>query len=146
MARFFIDRPIFAWVISIVIVLVGLVAAGLAAGRAVSGDHAAHGAGDVPTIPAPTPRWWPTPWPRRSSSRSTASRTCCTCRRRCTNDGAYNLTVTFELGTDLDMAQVLVQNRVVAWPCPRCPTWCKAIGRDRQEEVAEHPAGGQPVL
>src|SRR5262245_63041993 len=31
---------------------------------------------------------------------------------RCTNDGAYNLTVTFKLGTDTDMAQVLVQNRV----------------------------------
>ena len=31
---------------------------------------------------------------------------------RSTNDGAYNLTVTFQLGTDSDMAQVLVQNRV----------------------------------
>jgi multidrug efflux pump subunit AcrB len=31
---------------------------------------------------------------------------------RCTNDGAYNLTITFKLGTDSDMAQVLVQNRV----------------------------------
>ncbi len=29
-----------------------------------------------------------------------------------TNDGGYNLTVTFDLGTDLDMAQVMVQNRV----------------------------------
>src|SRR5262245_66164680 len=31
---------------------------------------------------------------------------------RCTNDGAYSLTVTFKLGTNSDMAQVLVQNRV----------------------------------
>ena len=31
---------------------------------------------------------------------------------RCTNDGAYHLTVTFKLGMDSDMAQVLVQNRV----------------------------------
>ena len=30
----------------------------------------------------------------------------------CTNDGAYNLTITFKIGTDLKMAQVLVQNRV----------------------------------
>jgi hydrophobe/amphiphile efflux-1 (HAE1) family protein len=30
----------------------------------------------------------------------------------CTNDGAYVLTVTFKLGMDSDMAQVLVQNRV----------------------------------
>jgi len=28
------------------------------------------------------------------------------------NDGTYNLTITFKLGTDLQMAQVLVQNRV----------------------------------
>ncbi len=31
---------------------------------------------------------------------------------QCTNDGSYTLTVTFELGTDLNIAQVLVQNRV----------------------------------
>ena len=31
---------------------------------------------------------------------------------RCTNDGQMFLDVTFELGTNLDMAQVLVQNRV----------------------------------
>jgi multidrug efflux pump subunit AcrB len=31
---------------------------------------------------------------------------------RCTNDGTCRLTVTFEQGMDLDMAQVLVQNRV----------------------------------
>src|SRR5437763_2354786 len=29
-----------------------------------------------------------------------------------TNDGAYTLTVTFKLGVDSDMAQMLVQNRV----------------------------------
>ena len=31
---------------------------------------------------------------------------------RCTNDGTYTLTVTFNPGTDLNIAQVLVQNRV----------------------------------
>src|SRR6184192_4438373 len=31
---------------------------------------------------------------------------------QCTNDGAYTLTITFKLGTDLNIAQVLVQNRV----------------------------------
>ena len=31
---------------------------------------------------------------------------------QCTNDGTYTLTVTFRLGMDSDMAQVLVQNRV----------------------------------
>jgi HAE1 family hydrophobic/amphiphilic exporter-1 len=32
----------------------------------------------------------------------------------CTSDGRYTLTVTFEVGTDLDFAQVLVENRVSA--------------------------------
>ncbi|MGE3821672.1 MAG: efflux RND transporter permease subunit, partial [Isosphaeraceae bacterium] len=36
------------------------------------------------------------------------------------SDGSYNLTVTFEVGTDLDMAQVLVQNRV-AIALPKLP-------------------------
>src|SRR3989442_10307748 len=31
---------------------------------------------------------------------------------QCTNDGAYALTVTFQNGVDLNIAQVLVQNRV----------------------------------
>src|SRR5439155_20216252 len=31
---------------------------------------------------------------------------------QCTNDGAYTLTITFQHGTDLNIAQVLVQNRV----------------------------------
>ncbi|MFO1452709.1 MAG: efflux RND transporter permease subunit [Opitutaceae bacterium] len=32
----------------------------------------------------------------------------------CTSDGRYSLTITFRVGTDLDLAQVLVQNRVSA--------------------------------
>jgi multidrug efflux pump subunit AcrB len=32
--------------------------------------------------------------------------------RQCTEDGAYRLTITFRRGTDLNLAQVLVQNRV----------------------------------
>ena len=43
---------------------------------------------------------------------------------QCTNDGAYNLTVTFKLGTDSDMAQVLVQNRV-SLALPVIPPWCR---------------------
>lgn len=44
-----------------------------------------------------------------------------------TADGAYQLTVTFELGTDLDEAQVLVQNRV-AIAQPRLPETVQRIG------------------
>ncbi len=38
----------------------------------------------------------------------------------CSSNGAYTLTVTFEVGTDLDEAQVIVQNRV-AVAMPRLP-------------------------
>ena len=44
-----------------------------------------------------------------------------------TNDGGYNLTVTFKLGTSLDMAQVLVQNRV-SQAMPMLPDVVKATG------------------
>ena len=44
-----------------------------------------------------------------------------------TADGAYSLTVTFKLGTDLDKAQVLVQNRV-ALAEPRLPESVRRIG------------------
>ena len=43
------------------------------------------------------------------------------------NDGSYSLTVTFETGTDLNMAQVLVQNRV-AIALPQLPEDVKRIG------------------
>ena len=44
-----------------------------------------------------------------------------------TTDGALAITVTFELGTDLDQAQVLVQNRV-AIAAPRLPEETQRIG------------------
>ncbi|MHC4958162.1 MAG: efflux RND transporter permease subunit [Planctomycetota bacterium] len=43
------------------------------------------------------------------------------------NDGSYTLTVTFEQGTDLDIAQVQVQNRV-ATAMPKLPEEVKRIG------------------
>ncbi len=46
---------------------------------------------------------------------------------QCTNDGSYNLTVTFKLGVDLNLAQVMVQNRV-ALALPRLPDVIKQTG------------------
>src|SRR5207244_8582226 len=43
------------------------------------------------------------------------------------NDGSYTLDVTFDLGTDVNMAQVLVQNRV-AIAQPVLPDVVKAVG------------------
>src|SRR4029077_15844234 len=44
-----------------------------------------------------------------------------------TSDGAMTLTITFKLGTDLDKAQVLVQNRV-AIAEPRLPSEVRRVG------------------
>ena len=47
-----------------------------------------------------------------------------------TSDGSMQLTVTFELGTDIDAAQVLVQNRV-AIAGARLPAAGRAAGRSQ---------------
>src|SRR5580692_2334449 len=110
-SRFFIDRPIFATVISLVIMLAG--------GVAVFTLPIAQ----YPDVTPPTVQvvaFYP-------GANSTTVRDTVAApieeqvsgvegmmymTSRCTNDGTYSLTVTFKLGTDSDMAQVLVQNRV----------------------------------
>jgi multidrug efflux pump subunit AcrB len=59
-------------------------------------------------------------------SRSTASRTCST-SRQLDRDGRFTVAITFELGTNLDIAQVQVQNRV-AIALPRLPVDVRNIG------------------
>ncbi|MEC7583529.1 MAG: efflux RND transporter permease subunit, partial [Planctomycetota bacterium] len=111
LSRFFIYRPIFATVISIVVLLVGSLA--------------------VPVLPVEqTPDITPptvsvtTQYPGASSEvlNETVSMPIETqvngvegmiyMSSTSSADGRYNLTVTFEVGTDIDMATVLVQNRV----------------------------------
>ena len=41
---------------------------------------------------------------------------------QCANDGNYSLTVTFKHGIDMNLAQVLVQNRVALAVPNCCPT------------------------
>ena len=110
-AKFFIDRPIFALVVSIVILLIG----GVAAFRLPIAQY--------PNITPPTVQviaLYP-----GANAKVVAESVAAPIEQQvngvenmlymssqCTNDGAYNLTVTFDLGTDLNMAQVLVQNRV----------------------------------
>jgi multidrug efflux pump len=119
LARFFIDRPIFAWVLSIVIVLVGAVAAfTLPIARypeitppTVSVTCIYPGANaQVVADSVAAPIEQQVNGVERMLYMSSQS----------TNDGAYNLTITFELGTDLNIAQVLVQNRV-ALALPQLP-------------------------
>src|SRR6516225_704327 len=110
-ARFFVDRPIFATVLSVVIVMVGLVAL-------VRLPIAQYPEVTPPTISVSAV------YP--GASAKVVADTVATpielevngvenmiyMSSRCTNDGQMILDVTFKLGTNLDMAQVLVQNRV----------------------------------
>jgi multidrug efflux pump len=110
-ARFFVDRPIFATVLSLAIVVVGLVAlTRLPIAQypdvapptvQVSASYLGADAETVATTVA-TPIEQEINGVERMLYMAS----------RCTNDGQMFLDVTFELGTDLDTAQVLVQNRV----------------------------------
>jgi multidrug efflux pump len=109
--RFFIDRPIFAAVISVLITLAGALAVGTLP------------VSQYPPVTPPTIQIdcnYP-----GASSKVVSDTVAAPIEQRvngvermmymasqCTSDGSYTCTVTFEVGTDLNMAQVLVQNRV----------------------------------
>src|ERR1700758_313474 len=110
-SHFFIDRPIFASVLSIIFVLAG--------GVAVFTLPVAQ----YPDVTPPTVQVTALyPGANAQTVRDTVAAPIeeqisgvegmMYMSSRCTNDGSYTLTVTFNLGTDSDMAQVLVQNRV----------------------------------
>ena len=62
-----------------------------------------------------------------------------------TSDGVLTLTVTFRVGTDPDLAQVQVQNRV-SQALPRLPEEVRQTGRHHREELAQHHDGRAPGL
>lgn len=126
MSRFFIYRPIFATVISIVIVIAGFVSFGaLPVAKfpevapptvAVSAIYPGGNATTIAeTVAAPIEQQVNGVEGMLYMSSKSA------------NDGTYNLTVTFELGTDMDIASVLVQNRV-AIAEPQLPQEVRAQG------------------
>ena len=110
-SRFFIDRPIFATVLSLLITLAGGIAVlGMPLSLyppisppVVSVDCNYPGASaDVVSEAVATP----------IEQQVNGVEGMLYMSSQCTNDGGYNLTVTFKNNVDLDMAQVLVQNRV----------------------------------
>src|SRR6266404_8020188 len=111
LARFFIYRPVLAWVISFVIILLGGIAAALLP------------IAEYPEITPPTVRVTGN-YPG-ASAQVVADTVAAPIEQQVVgvenmlymssqsnNDGSYTLDVTFALGTDVNMAQVLVQNRV----------------------------------
>src|SRR5206468_4828753 len=109
--RFFIERPIFASVLSIIFVLAG--------GVAVFTLPVAQYPDVTPPTVLVTALY---PGANAQTVRDTVAAPIeqqvsgvegmMYMSSQSTNDGAYNLTVTFKLGMDSNMAQVLVQNRV----------------------------------
>ncbi len=126
LARFFIDRPVLAWVISIVIILLGAIAAGFLPTaeypeitpptvRVTANYPGANAQVVADTVAAPI------------EQQVVGVENMLYMSSQSNNDGSYTLDVTFELGTDVNMAQVLVQNRV-AIAEPILPDVVRAIG------------------
>ncbi|WP_127089211.1 efflux RND transporter permease subunit [Aquabacter cavernae] len=126
LSHFFIDRPIFAWVVSIVVMLLGAISyLRLPVAQYpdiappvinVTGQFPGASAETVAdTVVAPIEQQINgVEGMLYVSSNSTA-------------DGRFSIAVTFDLGVDLDIAQVQVQNRV-AIAMPRLPQEVQQIG------------------
>ncbi len=126
LSHFFIDRPIFASVVSLIILIVGSIA------------YFTLPVAQFPEIVPPTVQVNAT-YP--GANAITVSETVATVLEQeingvegmiymysqSTDDGALSLSVTFEIGTDIDKAQVLVQNRVSAAE-PRLPEEVRRTG------------------
>lgn len=126
LSRFFIDRPIFAAVIAVIIAVVGALA------------FFALPISQYPDIVPPTvtvSAQYP-----GASAETVASTVAAPIEQeingvdrmlyvssQSTGDGRVTITVTFRVGTDLDAAQVLVQNRV-AIATPRLPEEVQRLG------------------
>ena len=112
-SHFFIDRPIFAAVVSLVITIIGAI------------GYSGLGITQLPEITPPTITVT-TSYPG-ASAQTVADTVAAPIEQeingvegmiymasQSTTDGNLSLTVTFDVGTDIDKAQVLVQNRVSA--------------------------------
>jgi multidrug efflux pump subunit AcrB len=109
-SRFFINRPIFASVLSIVITLAGGLA--LATLPVAQYPEIAPPTVEVSAIyPGANARVVADTVAAPIEQQVNGVEGMLYMSSQCTNDGTYTLTVTFQNGTDLNIAQVLVQNR-----------------------------------
>ena len=140
LARFFIDRPVLAWVISIVILLLGAIAAGLLPiaeypevtppmVRVTANYPGANAQVVADTVAAPI------------EQQVNGVEKMLYMTSQSNNDGSYTLDVTFEIGTDIEHGP-----GVGAEPRRHRPADAARRGqdhrRDHQEAVPGHPAGG----
>jgi multidrug efflux pump len=126
LARFFIDRPVLAWVLSVVIILLGGISAVLLpiaeypeitppTVQVTARYPGANAQVIADTVGAPV------------EQQVVGVEGMLYMSSQSNNDGSYTLDVTFKLGTDVNMAQVLVQNRV-AIAEPTLPDVVRTIG------------------
>ena len=125
-SRFFINRPVFACVVSIILVLIGAITIPLLPIE------------QTPDITPPTVKVSTTY--RGASAQVTADTVAAPLEEeingvedmiymlsKSTSDGQMDIIITFEVGTDIDMATVLVQNRVTIGE-PKMPEEVKQEG------------------
>jgi hydrophobe/amphiphile efflux-1 (HAE1) family protein len=126
LSRFFIDRPIFAAVLSIVIFIAGLIA--------MFGLPVSEYPEVVPpsvvvraVYPGANPRVISEAVATPLEEQINGVENMLYMSSQATSDGVLTLTVTFRVGTDADLAQVQVQNRV-SQALPRLPDEVRQLG------------------
>src|ERR1700758_566018 len=131
-SHFFIERPIFAMVISIVIVIAGLLAY-IALPTAQYPEIAPPTVQVTASYPGADPKVVAETVATPIEEQVNGVENMLYMSSQSTADGTMTLTVAFKLGTDLDIAQVLVQNRV-AIATPQLPQEVRNLGITVQKQ------------
>src|ERR1700761_8428045 len=125
-SHFFIDRPIFAMVLSLVILLGGGLAL-LALPMSQYPEIVPPTVEVTARYPGANPKVIADTVATPIEEEVNGVEDMLYMSAQCASDGTMSLTVTFKIGTDLDKAQVLVQNRVAVAE-PRLPEEVRRLG------------------